>query len=255
MADGWTYIRQRSLINFLVYCPKGISFVKFVGASDICSTAEELCKLFCEIVERVGPCNIAHMVIDNGANYKVVGGKLAEKYPFIFWSPCAPHCMNLIFKDVGELKIVQSVAIRASTPKIMRGVLNVLDKVEGDDGLKILDKLRIFREREKGFSRPKTIACCKTTRPDEWWRLFGFDVPNLQKLAIKIIGQTSSPSGCKRNWNVFERIHTKKRNRLEHQRLNDLVYVHYILRLKNRLTNSKRSYDPVDYESLEKTEF
>ena len=68
----------------------------------------------------------------------------------------------------------------------------------------------------------------------EWWRLFGFDVPNLQKLAIRILGQTAASSGCERNWSVFERIHTKKRNRLEHERLNDLVYVHYNLRLKNR---------------------
>ncbi|XP_012835793.1 PREDICTED: uncharacterized protein LOC105956485 [Erythranthe guttata] len=51
-------------------------------------------------------------------------------------------------------------------PEIMWGVLNVLDKVEGEEGLAILDELRIFREREKGFSRPKAIACCKSTRPD-----------------------------------------------------------------------------------------
>ena len=30
MGDGWTNNRQRILINFMVYCPKGISFVKSV---------------------------------------------------------------------------------------------------------------------------------------------------------------------------------------------------------------------------------
>ena len=35
MGDGWTDNRQRTLINFLVYCPKGILFVKSVDASDI----------------------------------------------------------------------------------------------------------------------------------------------------------------------------------------------------------------------------
>jgi len=29
-------------------------------------------------------------------------------------------------------------------------------------------------------------------------------------------------------------VHSKKRNRLEHQRLNDIVYVHYNLRLRQR---------------------
>lgn len=69
---------------------------------------------------------------------------------------------------------------------------------------------------------------------DEWWKLFGGDIPVLQKFAIRILSQTASSSGCERNGSVFERIHTKWRNMLEHQRLNDLVFVHYNLRLQNR---------------------
>ncbi|KAG5028528.1 hypothetical protein JHK87_012042 [Glycine soja] len=34
--------------------------------------------------------------------------------------------------------------------------------------------------------------------------------------------QIYSASGCERNWNIFEDIHSKRRNRLEHQKLNDL---------------------------------
>ena len=68
---------------------------------------------------------------------------------------------------------------------------------------------------------------------DEWWKLHGGDAPELQKFVI-ILSQTTSSSGCERNWSVFERIHTKRRNQLEHQMLNDLVYFHYNLRLQNR---------------------
>ncbi|XP_016165345.1 uncharacterized protein LOC107607968 [Arachis ipaensis] len=35
MADGWTDQRQRMLINFLVYCSKGLCFVKSVDASNV----------------------------------------------------------------------------------------------------------------------------------------------------------------------------------------------------------------------------
>ena len=35
MGDGWRDIRQRPLINFLVYSEKGISFLKSVDASGI----------------------------------------------------------------------------------------------------------------------------------------------------------------------------------------------------------------------------
>ena len=69
---------------------------------------------------------------------------------------------------------------------------------------------------------------------DEWWRLHGYSAPHLQKLVIQILSQTTSSSRCERNLSVFEHIHTKIRNRLEHQRLNELVCIHYNLRLKNR---------------------
>ena len=40
MADGWIDTRHRSSINFLVYCPRGIVFVKSVDASDIVKVPE-----------------------------------------------------------------------------------------------------------------------------------------------------------------------------------------------------------------------
>ncbi|KAL8555016.1 hypothetical protein ACS0TY_002992 [Phlomoides rotata] len=90
---------------------------------------------------------------------------------------------------------------------------------------------------------------------NEWWKFFGCGAPNLQNLVMKILSQTSSSSGCERNWSVFERIHTKKRNRLEHPRLNDLVFIHYNLRLQERLDRKRICYDPIDYESIDKMNF
>ena len=69
---------------------------------------------------------------------------------------------------------------------------------------------------------------------DEWWRLFGTDAHILQKLAIQLLSQTTSSFECEKNWSLFDRIHTKRRNKLEHKILNDLVYVNYNLRLKYR---------------------
>jgi hypothetical protein len=71
-----------------------------------------------------------------------------------------------------------------------------------------------------------------------WWQQFGSQCHELQKFAVRILSQTCSASGCERNWSVFERIHTKKRNRLEQKRLNDMVFVQYNLRLRrNQLMN------------------
>ena len=73
---------------------------------------------------------------------------------------------------------------------------------------------------------------------DEWWRLFSHSAPNLQKIAIRVLSQTTSSLGYERNWSFFERMHKKKGNRLEHQRLNNLVCVTYNLRLQNRFDNN-----------------
>jgi hypothetical protein len=88
----------------------------------------------------------------------------------------------------------------------------------------------------------------------QWWEAFGGQCPQLQKFAIRILSQTCSASGCERNWSVFERIHTKKRNRLEQKRLNDLVFVQYNLRLRrNQLLNKRPDSDPIVLEDIDPT--
>jgi hypothetical protein len=96
MADGWTDQKRRTLINFLVYYPKGTIFLKTVDASEASKTAMLFYKLFRDVVLFVGPKNIVHMVTDNAANYVAASKLLVEEFPSIFWSPCAAHCINLV---------------------------------------------------------------------------------------------------------------------------------------------------------------
>ncbi|KAK8935149.1 hypothetical protein KSP39_PZI013556 [Platanthera zijinensis] len=119
MADGWTDVRSRTLINFLVYCPRGLSFLKSVDASDIKKDANTLCELFSEVVEWVGVANIVQIVTDNAANYKKAGALLHEKFANIYWSPCAAHCLNLILKEICSLSHVKDLATKASKLTIL----------------------------------------------------------------------------------------------------------------------------------------
>ncbi|KAI0529136.1 hypothetical protein KFK09_001683 [Dendrobium nobile] len=114
MDDGWTDNRNRTLINFLVYCPRGVAFLKSVDASDITKDAKTLCSLFCEVVQWIGPHNVVQLVIDNAANYKKAGELLHERFGNIYWSPCSAHCLNLILKDIGNMSHIQDLAQRAS---------------------------------------------------------------------------------------------------------------------------------------------
>ncbi|CAL0316548.1 unnamed protein product [Lupinus luteus] len=80
MADSWTGRSRRTLINFLVNCPKGTVFIKSVDASYAFKIADLLFKLFKEVVMYVGAENIVHIVRDNAANY-VAAGRLLERVP------------------------------------------------------------------------------------------------------------------------------------------------------------------------------
>ncbi|XP_025674207.1 uncharacterized protein [Arachis hypogaea] len=430
MADGWTDQRQRTLINFLVYCPAGMSFVKSVDASDMIKTADTLFKLFAEVIEWVGSSNIVHVVTDNAANYVSAGKLIHEKYPNIFWSPCAAHCINLILKDIASLPHIADLASRASkvtvfvyshmiflswlrkrkdwkeivrpgvtrfatvfitlksiydhkqdlqalvidkyftshklsksvngkmvssiildskfwedcfttvmlvgplikllrlvdadekpslgivyagmqrakiniktmfrnrksayTPytsilkmrwdkhlkrdlhsaayflnpdyfysegfvekaNILRSLLDLFDiETLCDDSVAAMQEIQLYRDRKGSFGRESALKAIKRLEPSEWWRLHGGSAPNLQKMAIRLLHQTSSSSGCERNWSLFEQIHSKRRNRLEHQRLSDIVYVTYNLRLQSRMHRKKKNYDPIDIQSIDTVDF
>ncbi|XP_057453898.1 uncharacterized protein LOC130745584 [Lotus japonicus] len=88
--------------------------------------------------------------------------------------------------------------------------------------------------------------------PAQWWRMYGKSTPNLQRLAIKILSLAYSVSGCEHNWSVLEQIHTKKRNKLEHKRLEDLVFVKYNQALVRRY-NIRDELDPISLDDIDKS--
>ena len=69
---------------------------------------------------------------------------------------------------------------------------------------------------------------------------------------MKVLSQTSSSSGCERNWSTFALIHTKVRNRLSYRRLDQLVYVHYNMRLRvKHLTEDPKKRGDVEYDPID----
>lgn len=70
--------------------------------------------------------------------------------------------------------------------------------------------------------------------PKVWWLTYGASAPLLQNLALKLLGQPCSSSCSERNWSTYSFIHSMKRNKIQPQRAEDLVYVHTNLRLLSR---------------------
>ncbi|KAK1278460.1 hypothetical protein QJS04_geneDACA017812 [Acorus gramineus] len=88
----------------------------------------------------------------------------------------------------------------------------------------------------------------RVKHPSLWWKVV---IPSdkygeLRRVAMRLLSQPCSASACERNWSAFDAAHTKKRNRLKPQTLNDLVYVRVNLHLqKFLLKNSDSVVKPI----------
>ncbi|XP_057779683.1 uncharacterized protein LOC130998269 [Salvia miltiorrhiza] len=120
--------------------------------------------------------------------------------------------------------------------EVTRGLYDTIERLVPSKDVqdKILVEMASYKSCGGLFGSDFAERRRKKIPPAQWWRMYGHSAPNLQQLAIKILGLTCSASGCERNWSVFEQIHSKKRNRLEHKKLHDLVYVKYNQKLVER---------------------
>ncbi|XP_030929422.1 uncharacterized protein LOC115955440 [Quercus lobata] len=130
MVDGWIDTRHKSLINFVVYCPRGMVFVKSVNASDIVKSTRNLFKLFDKVVTWVGPTNIVHMVTDNTSNYDMGDmphverlKKCASKVTIFIYNHVA--LIAWLRKGPGWTDIVRVGATRFTTTFLSFGSLHV----------------------------------------------------------------------------------------------------------------------------------
>ncbi|XP_027902994.1 uncharacterized protein LOC114163106 [Vigna unguiculata] len=115
-------------------------------------------------------------------------------------------------------------------------------------------QLEKFKGAKGLFGMHMAIATRNKKQPALWWESYGGEGKELQKIAMKILSLTCSATGCERNWSTFDQVHTKRRNRLEQQRLNALVYVKYNLQLELRQKSREEkgeTYDPICLSDIE----
>ncbi|KAI0526896.1 hypothetical protein KFK09_002489 [Dendrobium nobile] len=113
MSDGWSDIRHRSIINFLVNNPYGTVFLKSIDASSFVKDAQLLFEMLDEVVEEVGDALVVQVVTDNASAYKAAGRMLMEKRPHLYWTPCAAHCIDLMLERLGQLPQHKSAILKA----------------------------------------------------------------------------------------------------------------------------------------------
>lgn len=113
MSDGWTDRKNRTLINFLVSCEIGTVFFKSMDASNIMKSTNVLFEMYGVVVTDVGPQNVVQFITDNTTACIVAGRLLTDKYPAMFFIPCAAHCLDLTLEDVGKIEWVKEAFQKA----------------------------------------------------------------------------------------------------------------------------------------------
>ncbi|KAK4260461.1 hypothetical protein QN277_003567 [Acacia crassicarpa] len=87
--------------------------------------------------------------------------------------------------------------------------------------------------------------------PGDWWAGYGYEIPTLQKAAIRILSQPCSSHWCNWNWSTLESIHNKKRNSMELEKLTDLVFVQCNLWLQSISQRREAKCRPIIYDEID----
>ncbi|XP_038680576.1 uncharacterized protein LOC119981502 isoform X1 [Tripterygium wilfordii] len=163
------------------------------------------------------------------AYYKEIWGIIDEKWEFQLHRPlhAAAYFLNPEFQY--QDNFLFDAEVKAGLYSSMKKIIP-----NSNDFLTADLQLDDFRKKQGLFGYENAKRSVSKRSPVDWWINFGDEVPELQKFAIKVLGLTCSSSACERNWSTFNQVHTKKRNRLTTKKMNDLVYILYNKKLKDR---------------------
>ena len=116
MSHRWTDSEDRTILDILVYCPRGIAFLKSVDASDQVKSASLLFELFESIVLEVGVEHVVQFVSDNASSIFAAAGKLLmDKYPNLFWTLCVADYLDLMLGNIGKIEWVKVILDEAKS--------------------------------------------------------------------------------------------------------------------------------------------
>ncbi|CAM8948874.1 unnamed protein product [Rhodiola kirilowii] len=149
---------------------------------------------------------------------------------------CLAHSLNPRYYSEEYLSGAPNRVPPNQDAEISKERKECIKKYFSDEGerLKVNEEFASFSSCLDEFASSDSIKERGKLRPIAWWSNHGAYAPNLQKLAMKLLGQPCSSSCCERNWSTYKFITSLKRNKITPQRDEDLVFVHNNLRLLSR---------------------
>ncbi|RID80325.1 hypothetical protein BRARA_A02995 [Brassica rapa] len=106
LADTWTNAEGKTMIGFLVSCPRGVYFHSSIDATDVAEDSLSLFNYLDKLVEDIGEENVVQVITQNTSICRSAGKLLEEKRKNLYWSPCAMHSTELVLEDISKLEYV-----------------------------------------------------------------------------------------------------------------------------------------------------
>ncbi|CAL5405231.1 unnamed protein product [Camellia sinensis] len=117
----------------------------------------------------------------------------------------------------------------------------------------ITNQILLFTRATGMFGCNLAKEAIDTVSPGIWWEQYGDSAPVLQRVAIRILSQVCSTSTFERHWGTFQQIHSEKRNKIDKETLNDLVYINYNLKLGRSMKSKSPESDPIQLDDIDMT--
>ncbi|CAH0562808.1 unnamed protein product [Brassicogethes aeneus] len=108
MCDGWSNIRNESIINFVVTTPTPLLYKTLVTGKQP-HTSEYLANQINNVIEKIGSQKVFGLVTDNAANMKAAWKilKNMNANTNLYMYGCFAHSLNLLFTDFRNLKTLK----------------------------------------------------------------------------------------------------------------------------------------------------
>ncbi|MED6136850.1 hypothetical protein PIB30_118451 [Stylosanthes scabra] len=179
---------------------------------------------------------------------KSVNGDDPRKYE-PFWKVIDSHCNSLFCHPLYLAAYFLNPSYRyrqdfVAHSEVVRGLNECIVRLEPDNMRRISASMQIahYNSAQDDFGTELAISTRTDLEPAAWWQQHGISCIELQRIAVRILSQTCSSFAREHEWSIYDQIYSKSQNRITQKKLNDLIYVHYNLRLRESQLR-KRSRD------------
>ena len=112
-SDGWDNVQNRPLLNVLMCCPAGDTFLGSIDTTGNKKDAPYIAEEMSAHINRVGPANVVQVCTDNASSMVAAGRILTQRHPHLYFQGCCAHIMDLLLQDWGSERWVKSLVKKA----------------------------------------------------------------------------------------------------------------------------------------------